>query len=133
MPADTASCTAADSNQSLAWIEANIFEPNCGGASCHGVPAGGGAPFGRITLTTGSHGKLVNVPATFAPGRTLVVPGNVAQSYLMVILKHTALEDADPSPAPAPSGDRYMPLGSPAICCQKLDALARWIEAGAPM
>ena len=133
MPADTASCNAADSNQTLAWIEPNIFEPNCGGASCHGMPAGGGNPFGRIILTTGSHSKLVNVPATFATGRTLVVPGNVAQSYLMVILKHTALEDADPAPAPAPSGDRYMPLGSPPICCQKLDAIARWIEAGAPM
>jgi hypothetical protein len=118
-------------SSTLGWIEPNIFTPNCGGNSCHGMPAGGGSPTGRIVLTTASHDKLVNVDATFATGRKLIVPGDVPKSYLMVIMRHLSLDEADPSPAPAPSGDRYMPLGSPAICCQKLDAMARWIEAGA--
>ena len=128
-------CVEAESmpevSSTLGWIEQNIFTPNCGGNSCHGMPAGGGMPTGRVVLTAASHDKLVDVDATFATGRKLVVPGDVAKSYLMVIMRHVPLDEADPAPAPAPSGDRYMPLGSPAICCQKLDAMARWIEAGA--
>jgi hypothetical protein len=136
MPVTTnQACLDADSmpmvSGKLNWIEQNIFTPNCGGGSCHGVPVGGGAPLGRIVLTTASHDKLVNVDATFAVSRKLIVPGDVPQSYLMVILKHLALDQASPGPAPAPSGGRYMPLGSPTICCQKLDAMARWITDGA--
>ncbi|HWO24584.1 MAG TPA: hypothetical protein VNO30_37835 [Kofleriaceae bacterium] len=115
----------------LSWIEQNVFTPNCGGGSCHGTPTGGGAPLGRIVLTSMSRDKLVNVDATFATSRKLIVPSDVPKSYLMVIMKHTKLEDADP-PAPEPSGGRYMPLGSPAVCCEKLDAIASWITAGAP-
>jgi hypothetical protein len=118
-------------SQTLSWIEPNIFKPNCGTPSCHGMPAGGGNPTGRLVLETGSYSKLVNADATFATGRKLVVPGSIPQSYLMVLLKAITLQEADPSPAPVPSGDRYMPLGSPPICCQKLDAIGRWITAGA--
>lgn len=114
----------------LTWIEQNIFTPNCGSASCHSPGNGGGNPGGRIVLTTGSYSKLVNVDATFAAGRKLVVPGSINQSYLMVLVHGVALSEAEP-PATAPSGDRYMPLGSPAICCQKIDAIGRWIMAGA--
>lgn len=127
-------CTDAVNNQSLNWIEQNIFTPNCGGNSCHGQAP---LPGGRIVLATGSHAKLVGIDAEFAPGRKLVVAGNVNQSYLMVLLRHLSLGDADPSPAPEPppiSNDvpGYMPLGIPdPICCQKIDSLVRWIEAGA--
>lgn len=126
-------CVMADTlqNVTLGWIEQNVFVPNCGSPSCHGTPTGGGNPAGRLVLTSGSYDKLVNVDATFATGRKLVVPGSVPQSYLMVILHGITLDEADPSPAPAPSGGRYMPLGSPAICCQKLEAMKRWIMAGA--
>lgn len=126
-------CVSAATMQSvtLGWIEQNVFTPNCGGPSCHGTTVGGGPPIGRLVLTTGSHAKLVNADATFATGRKLVVPGSIPQSYLMVILRAITLAQAEPSPAPAPSGDRYMPLSSPPICCQKLDAIGRWITAGA--
>jgi hypothetical protein len=130
-----ATCVMADSmpavSQTLTWIEANVFNPNCGTQSCHGTASGGGNPGGRIVLTSGSFAKLVNVDATFASGRKLVVPGSLTQSYLMVLMHGVSLTEAEPSPAPAPSGDRYMPLGSPAICCQKIDAIGRWITAGA--
>jgi len=128
-----AACVAAEGMPSvtLTWIEQNVFTPNCGGPSCHGTTTGGGPPVGRLTLTADSHPKLVNADASFATGRKLVVPGSVPQSYLMVIMRGITLAEAEPSPAPAPSGDRYMPLGSPPICCQKLDAIARWITAGA--
>jgi hypothetical protein len=118
-------------SQTLTWIEQNVFTANCGGTSCHGPTTGGGPPAGRIVLTTASFSKLVNVDATFASGRKLVVPGDVNKSYLMVLLHGISLTQADPSPAPVPSGERYMPLGSPAICCQKIDAIGRWIMAGA--
>ena len=122
-------CKDATSNQNLAWIEQNIFTPNCGGNSCHGQAP---LPGGRIVLTTGSHAKLVGVDAELAPGRKLVVAGNVQQSYLMVLLRHLSLGEADPSPAPAPPPDPgYMPVNSDPICCQKIDAIVRWIEGGA--
>ncbi len=126
-------CAAAETmpTVTLGWIEQNVFTPNCGGSSCHGMASGGGAPGGKITLTTDSHAKLVNVDTTLATGRKLVVPNDVPKSYLMVMLRAIPLAEADPAPAPAPSQDRYMPLGSPAICCQKLDAIGRWIMAGA--
>ncbi|HSK00102.1 MAG TPA: hypothetical protein VK932_02630 [Kofleriaceae bacterium] len=113
-----------DVSAKLGWIEQNIFVANCGGTSCHGT----GSPF--PVLTTGSHAKLVDVDTTLAPGRKLVVPGDVGKSYLMVILRHLNLDQADP-PAPAPARNAYMPAGLPPICCEKLDALERWILAGA--
>jgi hypothetical protein len=122
-------CKDAVSNQNLAWIEQNIFTPNCGGNSCHGNTP---LPGGRIVLTTMSHDKLVGADAELAPGRKLVVAGNVRQSYLMVLLRHLSLGDADPSPAPAPPEDPgYMPQNSDPICCQKIDSIVRWIEGGA--
>ena len=130
-----AACVMADEmpavSQTLSWIEPNIFTPNCGTTSCHGAVTTGGNPAGRVVLTTGSYSQLVDVDATFASGRKLVVPGSINQSYLMVLVHGITLTEAEPSPAPKPSGDRYMPLGSPAICCQKIDALGRWIAAGA--
>jgi len=130
-PACVEAAAMPEVSSTLGWIEQNVFTPNCGSTSCHTAPVGGGMPTGRLALTTASHAQLVNADATFATGRKLVVPGDVAQSYLLVILRHLSLDEADPSPAPAPSGDRYMPPGTQPICCQKLDAIARWIEAGA--
>jgi hypothetical protein len=50
----------------------------------------------------------------------------------MVLLRHISLGEAEPSPAPAPPDPPgYMPQNSDPICCQKLDSIARWIEAGA--
>lgn len=134
MPSPTnAQCVAAEMMQTvtLGWIEQNVFSPNCGSSSCHGVPAGGGNPGGRIVLTADSHGKLVGVNATYGPGRKLVVASDLPKSYLMVMLRAITLAEAEPAPAPVPVGNHYMPLGSPPICCQKLDAIGRWIMAGA--
>lgn len=118
-------------SQTLAWIEPNIFTRNCGTTACHSPTAGGGAPGGVIVLTADSHTALVNVDTKLANARKLVVPNDVGKSYLMVLMRHLTLQQADPSPAPAPRDDLYMPLNSPPICCQKLDALERWIMNGA--
>ncbi|HWU90917.1 MAG TPA: hypothetical protein VN253_26810 [Kofleriaceae bacterium] len=122
-------CADAVTHQNLAWIETNVFSPNCGGTSCHGQAP---TPGGRIVLTTASYGKLVGADSQLAPGRKLVIGGSINQSYLMVLLRHISLGEADPAPAPAPPSDPgYMPVNSDPICCQKLDAIARWIEGGA--
>jgi hypothetical protein len=125
-------CVAADTmpTVTLTWIQQNIFSTNCSSTSCHSPTTGGGNPAGGIILTTGSYNKLVNADTTVATNRKLVIPGDIHQSYLMVILQAIKLSEADPSPAPAPAGG-YMPLSSPPICCQKLDAIGRWIMAGA--
>jgi len=41
---------------------------------------------------------------------------------------------ASPPASPPPGNVGYMPQGpaSAALCCQKLDAIERWIESGAP-
>lgn len=116
-------------SQTLSWIETNVFSKNCATTSCHGM-TGGGVPGGGVVLTTASHDKLVNVDAKLAAGRKLVVAGNPKQSYLLVLMRQLALGEAEP-PAPAPRDNLYMPLSSPPVCCQKLDAIERWIMAGA--
>lgn len=138
----SACMTAAAENKSdLTWIQANVFQPNCGGNSCHGP----GSPMLRTVRfpdAATTHSVLVNKMAESdgVTDRTLVVPGNVNQSYLMVLMRHIEPSQADPpmtaEPPPLDDLDNgYMPLsqtGDP-VCCQKLDAVARWIEAGAPM
>jgi hypothetical protein len=55
---------------------------------------------------------------------------DVKSSYLMLML-----HDFDPTTATPPGrepGIGYMPLGFGSLCCQKLDAVERWITAGAP-
>lgn len=128
---DSGPCREADSHSNLAWIEQNIFRNNCGGADCHSQRDP--APGGRIVLDSNSHDKLVMVDsALVGNGHKLVVPGDVKKSYLMVLLRNIRLEEADPAPAPAPPSDPgYMPVNNQPICCQKSDAIARWIEAGA--
>jgi hypothetical protein len=126
---DVPSCVDATSNQSLSWIEQNVFSQNCGSPACHSPAAGGGMPSGRIVLTTASHDKLLNATNMLASGVKLVVPNNVNQSYLMVLMRHLTPAQTG---LPAPARDAYMPLGTGPVCCQKLDALERWIMAGAP-
>jgi hypothetical protein len=129
-----AECAFAEANpamsQTLTWIEQNVFAKNCNSTACHSPTTGGGMPGGGVVLTTASFDKLVNVDAKLANGYKLVVPGDLAKSYLMVLLQDLPLSQADP-PAPAPRDNLYMPFNSPPICCQKLDAIQRWIMAGA--
>lgn len=59
-----------------------IFTASCASSSCHG----GTAPKDNLNLTSGkAYAELVNVKATGTgcTTRTLVVPSNVASSYLM--------------------------------------------------
>ena len=119
-------CAEADGYQNLASIETKIFSGSCALSSCHG---------GRATQPALGAGKayaaLVNVRSQLDPSRTLVVPGDPQQSFLMVMLGAVAPGAMSPplSAVPTPG---VMPLAGTQLCTEKLDAISRWIEAGAP-
>ncbi|HMG25123.1 MAG TPA: hypothetical protein VK607_27485 [Kofleriaceae bacterium] len=128
----SAVCSEAVNHSDLKWIEQNVFAPNCnlgGGGACHG----GASDAGKLDLRAGlSHGHLVGVSSMIDRTRQLVVPGDVAASYLMLMLGDVAPAMASPPGAPPPGNIGYMPQTSGTLCCQKLDAIERWIADGAP-
>jgi hypothetical protein len=121
-----AQCVAADAHADLTWIQANIFSPNCGSTICHGGSV-------EPDLQPGaSHGSLVGVSSTTFTDRDLVTPRDIHASFLMFMLGYYPAEMAMPVGATLPQPGGYMPLGLPPLCCQKLRAIERWIDAGAP-
>jgi hypothetical protein len=122
----------AANHSDLAWIEPNVFVPSCGNfTSCHN---GGASAAGRIDLKNAgmSHGALVGRDSAVALGRKLVVAGQPKQSYLLVMMQQFPPEEMLPTPVAMPPTDiGFMPQNSPPLCCQKLDAVERWIAAGA--
>lgn len=118
---DASACTDAAQHSDLAWLQQHVLSPSCATAMCHS----GDAPAVDLSLEAGeAYANLVNKGASTASGWIRVVPGSPTESYLMVALGR--------APGPMPE-DGFMPLGSPALCGAKLDAVARWITAGAPM
>jgi len=127
----SAACMEAPNHSDLAWIEANVFT-SCVFSGCHNGTA---TAAGRQDLRIGmSHDKIVNVDSAIESGRKLVVPGQTKQSYMMMMLRHYPPGEMEPTPVAAPPTDiGFMPqnAGGAVQCCQKLDALDRWITAGA--
>jgi len=126
-----AQCLEAPNHSELSWIEDNIFEKSCHFSGCHNGMA---TDAGRVNLIDGnSHSSLVGIASEIEPGRTLVVANEPRQSYLLVMLRRFPPEMADP-PVGEPDEDvGYMPqdAGGAVLCCQKLEAIERWIAAGA--
>ena len=123
----TAACVAATTHSDLPWIEQNIFVGSCAFSGCHSSPT----DLGKLDLRAGmSHDALVGIASKLETTRKLVVANDIHASYLMLML-----HDFDPAmatpPGSAPSVG-YMPQGLPLLCCQKLQAVERWIMAGAP-
>jgi hypothetical protein len=116
----SAACQEATQHDDLAWIETDIFARSCTFMACHRNPA---TDANGLVLEPGqAHAELVGQPSLVAPTMTLVVPGDPMASYLMVVLGKY--------PGPLPPGGT-MPLSSPPLCDQKIDAIDRWIAAGA--
>jgi hypothetical protein len=114
------SCDEAALHSDLMWIQSHVFEQTCTLPSCH---LGSGANAGRLDLRAGyAHGQLVDTASTSASMWKRVVPGNPAQSYLLVAIGQV------PGPLPL---DGIMPPGGPELCPEKRGAIQRWIEAGA--
>jgi hypothetical protein len=125
-------CMDAVNHSDLAWIESNVFKGACDFSGCHN---GDSSTPGKVDLRVGkSYAHLVNYASVIDATRKLVVANDVAASYLMLMVRDVPPAMANP-PASAPPGSvGYMPQtgGSTVLCCQKLDALERWIVAGAP-
>jgi hypothetical protein len=113
-------CQEATQHSDLAWIQDNIFSKSCAFSGCHKGTATGA---GSLSLEKGvSLGALVGKPAMTEAGWMRVVAGNADTSYLLVAMGMGS--------GPLPQGG-VMPLGQAPLCKEKLDAIARWIEAGA--
>src|SRR3954452_16898769 len=122
-------CMDATMHSDLAFIEQRIFASSCNFSGCHGSATDAG----RLDLRAGmSHDRLVDVSSQIDPTRKLVVPNDVAASYLMLMLRDLAPAMASPPGNPPPGSIGFMPQAAPTLCCQKLDAIERWIKAGAP-
>jgi hypothetical protein len=124
-------CLEAEGYQNLANIESKIFKSSCVFSGCHN---GGATDAGRMDLREGmAHTSIVDVDSEIEVGRKIVVPGNPAASYMLVMLGEVAPGDADPPTNPPPTAIGLMPqnAGGMLLCSQKRDAIVRWIEAGA--
>ncbi len=113
-------CLEAEAHSDFPWIRDNVLKVSCSAfSSCHQ----GTRPAGMLNLTpTRAYDQLVNVPAQ-EPGWVRVVPGDPNHSYVLVKI----------GGAPGPLGDGgLMPPNSVLLCQPKMDAIRRWIAAGAP-
>lgn len=99
-------------------IQDDIFTPNCGFAGCHDSAS----RQENLDLSSAavSRANLVNVLSVCA-GKLRVVPDDAAASYLLD--KLGAGEE--------PCGS-LMPEVLPPLSQAQIDAIAAWIEAGAP-
>lgn len=116
-------CLDAALHSDLAFIQAKIFTPGCASfASCH---RGAAAMAGGLSLEAGvARAQLVDQPSDIDPTKRLVKPGDPANSYLMII--------SGKYPGVISPTVGTMPSRNPLLCSEKLDAMDRWIAAGAP-
>ena len=124
-------CAEAPNHNDLTWLQANVFTNQCSNFSgCHngiGSVQASQHPDLRDGFTFAA---LVGHPADLDSGRMLVVPRDPASSYLMVMIGGIPPKDATPPTSLPKVG--LMPQASGAlVCCQKLDAIQRWIMDGA--
>ncbi len=113
-------CSEAAAHSDFAWVRDNVFAISCGAfTSCHE----GSGPAGGLDLTAAlAYQNLVNVVSTSFPDWIRVVPGDPDHSYILVKL----------GGIPGPLGDGgLMPLNNPLLCQPEIDAVRRWIAAGA--
>jgi hypothetical protein len=110
-------CEEATMHSDLAWIQQAVFAKSCTGGSCHDATS----PQAQLDLTAPhAYGELVSVKSTIYTSWNLVTPGDPDASMLMVRLGGASGPDVD-----------VMPKGQPALCAEKVDAIRRWIAAGA--
>lgn len=113
-------CQQAAQHADLTWIQDNVFSSTCALAQCHAEDNQAG---GLVLATGMSHDYLVNRPSTVQSGMMRVIPGDPDHSYLLV-----AIGGASGTP---PEGT-VMPWGGlPTLCGEEIDAIRRWVAAGA--
>lgn len=117
IPPNLTPCEEAIYHSDLAWIQTKVFDVSCT-TMCHGDTP----PAAAMSLRPGeARTSLVNMRSTQFPDWIRVVPGSPAQSMLMVQL----------GGEPGPELEGTMPWGMPKLCTEQIDAIRRWIAAGA--
>ncbi len=115
----SASCIEAMNHSDLEWIQDNIITPGCAAfSSCH---KGAATQAGGLNLESGqTEASMVNVTSNLFTDWKMIVPGDPANSYLMVILGDEI--------GPLKDGVGTMPYNNPTLCKPKLDAVSRWVS-----
>lgn len=115
--------TAKEDNSTYHDIQHYIFEKSCVNSACHGAPANAG---GLNLAYENSYQNLVGQtpknPAAAAAGMKLVDPNNPDNSFIITKLV---------GPTEKELGSR-MPFGGGKLHDGKIEALRKWITAGAP-
>ena len=99
----------------LSEVEQAVFTPSCVFSSCHQGASGAGS----LNLQGKTWARLVNVTAADAPTRTLVVPGDLKNSYLWEKLTKEQ-----------PQAGVRMPQGA-TLDTASLEMVQSWIQNGA--
>jgi hypothetical protein len=128
------SCKEADSHSDFTFIKKSIFPLSCSSSSsCHMSSTSSG----RIDLSEANAYATLMGPSGAGmksgidTSRTLVVPGQPKASYFFFLLHGVKASEGEPAFSEPPTDVGYMPMNNNPICCQKLDAIERWITAGA--
>ena len=123
------SASGAPSVPGYLALHDTLFVPSCASGSCHGGPIA----VAELSFDDAQQayerllgGEPLN-PQALADGLSLVTPGSLESSYLYLKLAHHG-EDLEALGYGSP-----MPLGQPPVSAEALEALAAWIQGGAPL
>lgn len=134
-PDASATCVQATMHSDFTWIQENVFNKSCTGMSCHDADK----PAAMLNLTAGAaHAQIVGVDSVELPAYKRIKAGSCDESFLYKkITNDTAIIDmGDCSQVVTGGKCRPMPTVSSTfqpLCQEKIDAICRWITAGAPM
>lgn len=107
---------------SFVWLHERVFQPTCANSGCHD-----GTFEPHFSTVSSAYNTLVNHPAIASEGALRVVPGDAVASWLMVRLTEDVPNASGMMPLSLEPGSDW-PASRPAY----LEAIAAWIEAGAP-
>ncbi|MYF98093.1 hypothetical protein F4212_03005 [Candidatus Poribacteria bacterium] len=115
--------TLPDEHSTYHAIQEYIFDKSCVNSACHAAPTNiAGLNLSYVNSYDEIVGQVPENPAAAAAGMKLIDPGNPENSFLLTKLI---------SPIAQEHGTR-MPLGSGVLHDGKIDAIRKWIAAGAP-
>ncbi len=118
IPPGLTPCEEAGYHSDFAWIQRTVFEVSCATSGCHT----GASPDAGMNLSRAmAHGALVNVDSHHTDGWVRVKPGAPTASMLMVQIGGEV----------GPPIDGTMPWNQERLCDPQIDAIRRWIQAGA--
>jgi hypothetical protein len=118
IPEGLAPCDEAPYHSDFTFVQDKIFSVSCAVSGCHDSTT----PSANMDLSAGrAYASLVNVPSSQYSGWMRVVPRSSPQSMLMVQVGGES----------GPELEGTMPWGQPKLCDPLIDAMRRWIVAGA--